>query len=313
MGYELLTRTGRSFYEVTSAMQNAIRKGDYEIAGYAMYELLPGFTPYLCKRLLVISAEDCYGIITKEILSLTQIGTEETLTKALSLMCLSKKNRDADYVCCNLMYNDTVGETDKMALAQSLCTAIMKKDIIKSCHLADELFHKNRKLLWETLEQMSKAYYPHLTDEISALHISNELMKSPDSESVFAAKAMVLMWTERDPIEGVLGYPDFKFTGLMPENEVPIIKPLEECRPVNGLFPEWAYNWHTTYGKYKLRRDAVHAVENDQRLLTPLEVNLFDDCTWDRDYNACLKSWNPRNIPLPYHDGKRDPAEKFRI
>ena len=107
LGYEMKpTRNGRNFYEVTSAMQNAIRKGDYEVAGYAMWELLPEYLGYLRKRLLVISAEDCFGVITKEILALCDIGTEDAMEKALALICLAKKNRDADYFVCNLMYND---------------------------------------------------------------------------------------------------------------------------------------------------------------------------------------------------------------
>ena len=77
LAYQMLTRTGLSFWEVTSAMQNSIRKGDYEIAGFCLWELLPQYTPYLRKRLLVISAEDCYGVITKEILNLCESKKEQ--------------------------------------------------------------------------------------------------------------------------------------------------------------------------------------------------------------------------------------------
>ena len=86
MAYPMLTRTGRSFWEVTSVMQNSIRKGDYELAGHCLWELLPQYTPYLRKRLLVISAEDCYGILTKEILNLCETGTEDSLTRAVALL-----------------------------------------------------------------------------------------------------------------------------------------------------------------------------------------------------------------------------------
>ena len=93
----MLTRTGLSFWEVTSAMQNSIRKGDYEIAGFCLWELLPQYTPYLRKRLLVISAEDCYGVITKEILNLCEIGTEKSLTDAVNLLCKAKKKNVCHY------------------------------------------------------------------------------------------------------------------------------------------------------------------------------------------------------------------------
>lgn len=120
MAYQMLTRTGKSFWEVTSAMQNAIRKGEFEVAGYAMWELLAEYTPYLRKRLLVISAEDCFGVLTKEILELCEIGTEDSLTRALALLCMAKKNRDADYLVCNLMLNDQPTGADKDFLSREI-------------------------------------------------------------------------------------------------------------------------------------------------------------------------------------------------
>lgn len=312
MEYQLLTRTGKSFYEVTSAMQNAIRKGDYEVAGYAMWELIPKYTPYLMKRLLVISAEDCFGVITKEILKLTSLGTEEALAKALSLMCLCKKNRDADYFVCNLMFsNEDDTGLDKDALAQQLHLAIRKKQIKRTGYLSEELFRKNRKKMWNMLEETAKAFYPHLSSEIAALRESNERVSKPNAETIFAAKAIILMWTERENRSELLGYSEMNFDETMKYEDVPIIKPLDECEKINGLFPEWAYNWHTTYGKYTLKRDAVHAINNDQKLLTPLEMNLFDECSWNRDINACLAKHNPNRYPLPYNDKKKDPYERF--
>lgn len=309
----MLTRTGRSFWEATSAMQHGIRKGDYEVAGYAMWELLPQYTPYLRKRLLVISAEDCFGVITKEILNLCELGTEDALTRALNLMCLCKKNRDADYFVCNLMYSPAPSGDTKEMLAQQLHTAIRKMNVVEAGRLSAELFQKNRKAFWNMLDETAQLFYPHLIDEIEALRESNEKVSKPSEETIFVAKAIVLMWTAREPKSGVLGWEGMSFDKMLLPEEIPVIKPVEECHQLrkNELFPDWAYNWHTTHGKYKLRRDAVHAITNDQRILTPLEENLFDDCTWDRDINACLQKWNPRNYPLPFTDGKRTAAEKF--
>lgn len=284
-------------------MQNAIRKGDYELAGYAMWELLPQYTPYLRKRLLVISAEDCYGVITKEVLALTEFGNEESLTKALSLLCMAKKNRDADYFVCNLMYSDSTTEWKKGELAKALHTAIRKKQYVTAGQLSFELFKKNRKEFWKMLIETTQVYYPHLMDEMMALQKANDLMTKPAEETIFVAKAIILMWTQKNTKEGLLGYSGMKFDRLL--TDIPVIKPLDECKWTKKLFPEWAYNWHTTYGKYKLKRDAVHAIENDQHLLTPLEVNLFDNCSWDRDINACLQKHNPNKYQLPYTDGKK--------
>lgn len=292
-------------------MQNAIRKGDYELAGYAMWELLPEYTPYLRKRLLVISAEDCFGVITKEILSLCEVGDEESLTKALSLLCLAKKNRDADYFVCNLMLNDKPTGEDKTILARELYTAIRDMDVVKAGRYSIEFFKKNRKALWKFLTDTTKLYYPHLEAEVNALMLANERMTKPTEETIYVAKAIVLMWTCREPKEGILAYQTMNFDGILNPNDISVLKPLDECEKITGLFPEWAYNWHTYYGKYKLKRDAVHAIANDQRLLTPLEENLFDDCTWNHDINICLQKHNPNSYALPYDDGKLRPEEKY--
>lgn len=292
-------------------MQNSIRKGEFEIAGETMWELLPQYTPYLRKRLLVISAEDCFGVITKEILALCEIGDEESLTKALALLCAAKKNRDADYIVCNLMYTDEPTGWKKEELAKELHKAIRAMNVIKAGRYSAELFKKNRKELWKMLKETAQVYYPHLIDEIDALGIANEKVSKPSEETIFAAKAIVLFWTKRDDPEDLLGFPKMKFDTLLSGSEIPVPKPLEMCRKVTGLYPDWAYNWHTSYGKYQLRRDAVHAISNDQRILTPLEENLFDDCTWNRDINACLLKHNPNRYPLPYDDGKRKPEEKY--
>lgn len=311
LAYQMVTRTGRSFWEVTSAMQNAIRKGDFELAGYAMWELIPQYTNYLRKRLLVISAEDCYGVITKEILPLCEKGDEDSLMKALSLLCMAKKNRDADYFVCNLMYCDVESEWKKGELAKALHTAIRRMDVVKAGQYSSQLFKKNRKEFWKMLIETTQVYYPHLMDEMLALQESNERMTKPTEETIYVAKAIILMWTKKPTKGELLAHPDMKFDKLLAPEQIPVPKPLEKCFRLDGLFPEWAYNWHTTYGKYKLKRDAVHAIENDQKLLTPLEVNLFDDCTWNRDINACLLKHNPNGYKIPFDDGKRKPEEKY--
>lgn len=292
-------------------MQNSIRKGDYDIASYAFWELLPEYTPYLRKRFLVISAEDCFGIITKEIASLCEIGDEESLTRALSLLCLAKKNRDADYFVCNLMSLENPTNGTKEMIAQDLFTAIRNMDVVKAGRLSMELFKKNRKYLWKFLKDMTVMYYPHLFTEVEALCKANDTVTKPAEETIFAAKAIVLMWTCKEPKERILGYDAMDFDNLLNPNDIPVPYRADDCKKIQGLFPEWCYNWHTYYGKYKLGRDVVHAISNDQRILTPLEENLFDDCTWNRDINACLTKWNPKKHRLPYDDGLLDPAKKY--
>jgi len=314
LAYQMTTRTGRSFWEVTSAMQNSIRKGDYEIAGYCLWELLPQYTAYLRKRLLVISAEDCYGVITKEILSLVDIGDEKSLEKAVYLLCIAKKNRDADYFACNLMFTEEPTGWKKNELARALHTAIRKMDVVTTGKYAAELFKKNRKEFWKMLKETTMVYYPILKYEVEALEEANARMSKPSEETIFVAKAIILMWTWQKrgiTSDDLLGRPEFDFYGVLIPEDIAPPKTVDECNKIDGLFPEWAYNWHTSYGKYQLRRDAVHAIENDQRLLTPLEENLFDDCSWNRDIDICLEKHNPNNYRTPFDDGKRKPEEKY--
>jgi len=109
---ELKTRQGYDFYEVTSAMQKAIRRNQPAIAGYFALELFhSNYIEYLWKRLLVISAEDCADYITKEIEALHQscnlLRKNKKLkkttgrifvSKAVLILCNAKKCRDADHL-----------------------------------------------------------------------------------------------------------------------------------------------------------------------------------------------------------------------
>ena len=110
----LTTNGGYSMYDMSSLLQKAIRRGDICKASFAAKELYPKFYKYTWKRLLVISAEDCYGIMTKEIIALKaadDIVNEKRkadekdlifIAKAVTLLCMARKNRDACYVACNL-------------------------------------------------------------------------------------------------------------------------------------------------------------------------------------------------------------------
>lgn len=123
---ELLTRNGHNMYDMASMMQKAIRRGYVKHASYAAYELYGRYYRYVWRRLMVISAEDCYGIMTKEILALKLADDEVNdkskgydrdpifLAKAVLLLCMARKNRDACYVGCNFMYPDKVLDEDAL-------------------------------------------------------------------------------------------------------------------------------------------------------------------------------------------------------
>ena len=106
----LRTIGGYDFFESSSAMQKAIRRADVRVAGFFALELWSsGYRDYVWRRLFTISAEDCFGIITKEVEALWQ-GHELVnkksiepkgrifVSKAVILLCECKKSRDADHL-----------------------------------------------------------------------------------------------------------------------------------------------------------------------------------------------------------------------
>lgn len=115
--FNLKTKSGYDFFEVSSTLQKAIRRNDAKVAGIAALEMFPRYRKYIWKRLLTISAEDCYGMITREVESLYRSfqfineGNSKWdkgrifISKAVILLCESKKSRDADHLQ-NLVYDD---------------------------------------------------------------------------------------------------------------------------------------------------------------------------------------------------------------
>lgn len=122
---QLLTKNGHRLSDMSNLLQKAIRRGDPELAGYAANEMFGRYHAYLWRRLLVISTEDCYGVITKEIMALKEaddIANEKRkgydkeklfVAKAVTLLLYCKKNRDACYLACNYMLSERVLNQDE--------------------------------------------------------------------------------------------------------------------------------------------------------------------------------------------------------
>lgn len=166
--YELKTVNGYDFYESASVLQKAIRRSDARVAGFFALELWhSGYSDYVWKRLLTISAEDCYGLITREIMALKQSydfinkGNKKDpkgrvfISKAVILLSDVRKSRDADHLS-NLVYDrKDVVDIDKW-IQEVRAELQMIPDYTYDCHTL------KGKMMGKTKEQFFK-------DEFNAL------------------------------------------------------------------------------------------------------------------------------------------------
>ena len=142
------TKRGYDLGEVASALQKAIRRGDTKLAGYWALEMWhSGFGPYVWRRLLTVSAEDCWGILTSEVSDLHRAyelvnkgkpAREHRgrifISKAVILLCAAKKNRDADHLQ-NFTYDQLAGiDPDKLARDLLKAGRLEVPDYAFDCH-----------------------------------------------------------------------------------------------------------------------------------------------------------------------------------
>jgi replication-associated recombination protein RarA len=142
------TIRGYHLSDVASALQKAVRRGDARIAGYFAIEMFEsGYAAYAWRRLLTISAEDCAGLVTAEIKALYDSWLvihaapkgkgrgRVFLAKAVVLLCLAAKSRDADHLT-NLVYDPRAiadGVVER-ALAEARATMEPIPDYAFDCH-----------------------------------------------------------------------------------------------------------------------------------------------------------------------------------
>ncbi len=160
------------FFEVSSSMQKALRRGDAKVAGYFALELLhSGYWKYVWKRLLTVSAEDCHGIVTKEIEALWNSfkfineGRRKKdkgrifLSKAVLILADVLKNRDADHLQ-NLVYDKKISITDEEI--EEYFEDVRKEDYMPIPDYAYDVHTLKGKRMGMTKEQFFK-------DELKAL------------------------------------------------------------------------------------------------------------------------------------------------
>ena len=136
MGYPF-TKTGFNMFDMMSMMQKSIRRADYNNAGFAARQLKDEYRATLWNRMVIASAEDCFGIITKEVVHLMEedkkITDDHNIARALAVMCKSKKSRDACYFACNFVLVSRETEVPDISFAaKKLCEEIKKRKPKKS-------------------------------------------------------------------------------------------------------------------------------------------------------------------------------------
>ena len=103
----LTTESGHDMFEMLSLMQKAIRRADYQHAGYAANQIKNKFRAAMWNRLCVISAEDCYGVVTKELIALRKKDeaerNDDCISQSVAILCKALKSRDACYFSCNFV------------------------------------------------------------------------------------------------------------------------------------------------------------------------------------------------------------------
>ncbi len=226
------TKNGYNVYDMSSMLQKAIRRNDVPHAAYATRELYFGFRPMLWSRLLTISAEDCFGIVTREIAALKQAdnimnGNDSTeksyltfIARAITLLCAARKSRDADYVGNNYLWNNPKLSEEKLLaftvypttndpaatkngytvddMMTMLHTSICKSDIPHASYSAHELYSRFKKHMWNLLLATSdEDCHGVMTEEVMALRSSDDKMNGKKSvvhaNLLFIAKAIILL------------------------------------------------------------------------------------------------------------------------
>ena len=129
------TKRGYNFFKVVSALQKAIRRGNARMACYWAAELYDSrFKHYVWNRLLVISAEDCWGTVTQHVEALRQEvkaleaadklvnkGKDDSkatvlfVLKAAYLLATASKNRDVDNFYCLVYQPAAIPEKELLA------------------------------------------------------------------------------------------------------------------------------------------------------------------------------------------------------
>lgn len=303
-------------FEVSSLVQKAIRRQDAQMAYYAANELIPNYRNYLWKRLLTVSAEDCFDMVTGEIVKLhnsdNNFKDDKNIAKAVSILLNCRKNRDADFFACNLLnsrdeaslegYISEPIKDDTCATKNGHCMfdlAIVFKEAIDRLddkmagYAANELRVYYRKFTWKTI--IMKAMEMRISEvetEIRYLREADESTK--ETSTIFLSKAIVILLKVSKHKSIDLFNSNFRFNDTID---------LSQYNEKMFVLPQYIYDCHTWVGKarHKTKKDFVKA---EQEALKPLCEGEYDHSSWEH-YFWLEENGFYRKEYTPYPDKQR--------
>jgi replication-associated recombination protein RarA len=184
------TKGGYDFGEVASLLQKSLRRGDVVLASRAMNELFPQYTNYAWNRLMTVSAEDCAGVITTEIVALydawSKVNTGKGLkdkgriflAKAIVLLATAKHSRDADTL--NLLVSDRLPEDVFAAeVAESEALIGITSEAFDIPAWVYDVHTMTGKRAGKTKQQFIREEEDGLVNKVTVFENLDELIESP--------------------------------------------------------------------------------------------------------------------------------------
>lgn len=215
MSYLPFTKNGHNMFEVSSLIQKAIRRKDMEYACYAAREMMFKYRSYLWKRMIVVTAEDCFDLVTRPIFILRQrdeecgnINETKHISQAVNLLVNTRKNRDADFFACNLLnsknkwnvcpdgdgYLVTRHGHDLKTMATLFKKTILNAEDELCGYIGNEIRNWYLGLFWTIVRDAARELgYPSIMREIDVLWTIDMSKPVKDTTFIYAAKALTIL------------------------------------------------------------------------------------------------------------------------
>lgn len=317
------TRNGNNMFVISSLIQKALRRRD-RLAYYAANELLPHYRNYMWKRILTVSAEDCYDMITHRIMELHDKDLEvepsdrHYVAIAVSTLMNARKNRDADYIACNILnsrdtkditkYVSEPQKDDTCATKNGHCMfdlaicfrkALRAQDDIMCGYALNELLVYYRKFSWKMLIQQAQEFKMRdVEDEIRALRAADKIAK--EQSTIFFSKALAILLK-------VIKYggTDIFLKDFIYNDKIDLSVYDHEKISV----PSYVFDCHTYIGKAK-GMTKEQFVQEEQASLTPHKEGEYDNASWEHFFWLCKNGfYRDDYTPYPSKERMRDLQE----